>query len=237
MLYQPYPHNWPTFTPRDKLADWFESYAVAQDLSVWKKSVIEGRPIYHDDTQRWDVTINRDGQKVDIHPAHIVMATGTLGDPLVPDFKNRDLFKGIIRHSSQYQGGAEYAGKKVLVVGAGNSSIDICQDLCFHKAQVTMIQRSSSCVVSAANFARNFAAFWLDGVPVEYGDFKFGTQPLGHLKKLMQRKTDAMWEEEKELHAKLRKGGVALNMGPEGQGLVLRVFERSGGKPTFYRNE
>ena len=231
VLYSPYPTNWPTFTPRDKLADWLESYATAQDLVVWTKSTVDGQPIYHSDTGKWEVSINHDGRKVQIQPVHIVMATGTLGDPYLPSFASQGTFSGATFHASQYQGGAQYAGKKVVLVGAGNTSIDLCQDLVVHKAaEVTMVQRSSTCVTSGDKVAEKLAHFWPEGVPVEYGDFNFGSLPLGHFKKLMIAQTDAMWEEEKELHDKLRKGGLALNMGPEGQGQLLRVWERGGGK-------
>ena len=33
--YLPFPDHWPVFTPKDKLADWFESYAAAMELNVW----------------------------------------------------------------------------------------------------------------------------------------------------------------------------------------------------------
>ncbi|OSX58691.1 hypothetical protein POSPLADRAFT_1049391 [Postia placenta MAD-698-R-SB12] len=41
LLYQPFPENWPTFSPRDKLADWMDQYAVSQDLVVWTDSEIK----------------------------------------------------------------------------------------------------------------------------------------------------------------------------------------------------
>ncbi|TCD67151.1 hypothetical protein EIP91_000436 [Steccherinum ochraceum] len=230
MLYQPYPHNWPLFTPRDKVAEWLEAYAATQDLVIWTNSHIDGRPRYHDGRRKWEVNINRGGQRITIHPAHIVMATGTFGDPILPQLKDQQSFTGTTLHAAHYQGGALYAGKRVVVVGAGNSGIDICQDLCFHGAKsVAMIQRSSSCVVSGDKTAEALRRVWEDGLPVEVGDFKFGATSLGQLKKFMQTQTDVMWENEKELYAKLRKGGVALNMGPEGEGQLLLIWERGGG--------
>ncbi|THH32241.1 hypothetical protein EUX98_g1948 [Antrodiella citrinella] len=213
VLYQPYPSNWPFFIPKDKLADWHKSH-----------------PIYHDDKANWDVTINRDGQQVTIHPAHIIVATGTLGKPADFTLPFQDHFSGTILHGSKYQGGAPYTGKRVIVVGAGNSSIDICQDLCFHNTKsVTMIQRSSTCVHSSAFVEENQTRIWPDGEPVEVGDFKLGAVGPGLSKKIMQGKTAEMWERDKEMHDKLRKGGFALNMGVGGGGQVSLVWERGGG--------
>lgn len=230
LLYHPFPKNWPFYTPKEKLADWLESYASLQDLIVWTKSDLAGKPVYHDNQGKWDVTINRDSHRVTIHPAHIVMAIGTVGEPREVTLPNQEKFAGTTLHASRYQGGVQYTNKRVVVIGAGNSSIDICQDLVFHKVKsVTMVQRSSTCVASGEITAENLMRFWPDGRPAEVGDFDFGSMPLGWLKKVMQRQTAEMWESQKELHNKLRKGGLALNMGPEDQGQLLLIWERGGG--------
>jgi len=235
LLYHPFPKNWPFYTPKEKLADWLESYASLQDLIVWTKSDLAGKPVYHDNQGKWDVTINRDSHRVTIHPAHIVMAIGTVGEPREVTLPNQEKFAGTTLHASRYQGGVQYTNKRVVVIGAGNSSIDICQDLVFHKVKsVTMVQRSSTCVASGEITAENLMRFWPDGRPAEVGDFDFGSMPLGWLKKVMQRQTAEMWESQKELHNKLRKGGLALNMGPEDQGQLLLIWERGGGYCKFY---
>ena len=194
---------------------------------------MEGKPVYHDNQRKWDVTINRNGKKVTIHPSHIVLASGTLGEPLVPKLDNLEKFKGVTMHAASYQGGAPFTGKRVVVIGAGNSSVDVCQDLCFQKAaSVTMVQRTSTCVVSGATVEHHVLAFWPKGVPAAYGDFKFGTMPLGQVKKLMATQKDVMWESEKEMFAKLQKGGIALNMGSDDSGYISLVWERLGGGST-----
>ncbi|CAL1707713.1 unnamed protein product [Somion occarium] len=205
MLYQPYPSNWPLYTPRDKIADWLETYALNQDLVVWTNSQIQGRPKYNEDTGKWEIVIDHDNTVRTIYPSHVVVATGTLG-------------------------AKPFVGKKVVVVGAGNTSIDICQDLCTHKAaSITMIQRSSSVVVSSPNVTKHIFEDWAPGVPVEVGDFKFGTVPFGLRKKVMQGLQAEMWKEEEELHAKLGEKGVSLWMGPEGEGQFIMVYGRGGG--------
>ncbi|KAJ7049329.1 hypothetical protein C8F01DRAFT_1265524 [Mycena amicta] len=46
LLYQSFPTNWPIFTSRDKLANWLESYAAAQDLIVWTSSTLLPTPTF-----------------------------------------------------------------------------------------------------------------------------------------------------------------------------------------------
>lgn len=230
MLYQSYPTNWPEFTPRDRLGDWLELYVTMQDLVVWTSAEMKGRPTYSTETNDWDVTIFREGFEVKLRPAHIVLATGTLGERNIPDVPDIELFQGQVLHSQDYMGGAPYAGQRTVIIGAGNSSIDVCQDLVLNGAgSVTMIQRSSTCVMSREYIARRQRAVFPENVPMEVSDFKAASMPFGLLKKLNIADQQAAWEEDKELHDKLRKGGVKLNMGPEGEGLYLLVMERGGG--------
>lgn len=229
MLYHPYPDNWPEYTPRDKLADWLELYATIQDLVVWTSAEFKGRPTYDHDSKDWDVTVIREGFEVKLRPAHIILATGTLGEPNVPDIPGMEHFAGEVP--------APTTTTRLPTKGAapGNScecrtSIDVCQDLVLRGAQaVTMIQRSSTCVMSRDYIGRMQRAGFPEGISLDVADFKFSSFPLGLLRKLMIADQQSAWDAEKELHDKLRKGGVKLNMGPEGQGLPILVTERGTG--------
>lgn len=207
-----------------------ETYAISQDLVVWNNSQPVDRPFYDPNTKRWTVTVDHEGTDVVLHPAHIVVATGTLGAPYMPSLPGREAFKGTVMHSVEYRDPKDFVGQHVVIIGAGNSSIDICQDLATTgAASVTMIQRSSTCVVSRSNVGKELSRAWPPGVPVDVSDFKVGSVPLGYMKQAMMSHQDQIWAGEQELHAKLRKGGVKLNIGPEGQGQFLLVFERGGG--------
>ena len=159
------------------------------------------------------------------------MATGVLGAPQEPNIADRHLFKGITMPSCQYKNAYPFKGKDVVVIGAGNSSIDICQDSVVVGAKsVTMVQRSSTCVTSRSNVARNMNKNWPDGEPSEVGDFRFGSTPLGMLREYTINHQEETWADDKELHNKLKKGGMKLHIGSEGQGQFIMVFERAGGK-------
>ncbi|KAI0327782.1 FAD/NAD-P-binding domain-containing protein [Cubamyces sp. BRFM 1775] len=230
LLYQPYPSNWPEFTPRDKMADWLEQYATTQDLVVWTNAELKVKPVYHPETKDWDVTILREGFDVKLRPSHIVLATGTLGEPHIPVVPEVERFQGPIMHSLQYGGGIPYAGKRVVVIGAGNSSIDICQDLALNgAASVTMVQRSSTCVLTREYVCDFLRAAFPEDVPLPVSDLKWGSLPVGLLRKLTIAEQQSAWHANKELHEKLKKAGVRLSMGSEGQGIYLLSLERLGG--------
>lgn len=231
MLYQAFPKNWPTFTPRDKLANWLEQYAESQDIVVWTDSRPLPTPTYDFSSKKWTVTIDRAGHRIVLHPSHVVLAAGTLGAPRIPqNIRNKDRFSGLSFHSSVYAGGRDFAGKRVVVIGAGNTSADICQDLSFHgAASVTMVQRSQTCIVKAATINAGIAAGWPEDASTDICDFKFSAKPVGMFKKMLAENEKENWEREKDIHEGLVRAGMKLHMG-DGAGPFPIVFERFGGR-------
>ncbi len=59
----------------------------------------------------------------------ILNATGTWENPLIPDVEGRNEFRGEQIHSADYQNASEFIGKKVLVVGEGNSGAQILAEV------------------------------------------------------------------------------------------------------------
>lgn len=64
--------------------------------------------------------------------AGVMIANGTLSEPNLPEFPGT--FAGELIHSSQYRHPSQFAGKRVLIVGAGNSGCDIAVDAIHHGA-------------------------------------------------------------------------------------------------------
>jgi cation diffusion facilitator CzcD-associated flavoprotein CzcO len=62
----------------------------------------------------------------------VISATGTWTAPQIPHFEGQSDFQGPLVHSAHYHGPETYAGKRVLVVGAGNSGAQILDDLVDH---------------------------------------------------------------------------------------------------------
>ena len=71
---------------------------------------------------------------------------------------------------------------------------------------------------------------------MEASDLRWASIPNGLQKKMSIASQDYMWESQKELHDKLRKGGIKLNMGPEGEGLYIMTLGRLGGMPCAFRS-
>lgn len=235
-LYQRYPQNWPLHTPKEKLADWIESYANCQDLTVWlnSKPVDGSIPIYDGDAKRWTITIDRAGQHVTLFPAHIVLCIGTVGTRIVPHVKNQDVFKGTVIHGADYKSPVPFTNKRVVVVGAGNTAGDICLDLSVCADTITMVQRSKSTLVPVEVVRTILTRFWPDdgSVPTEVADFKFSSAPLNLLRQLSRLNKaggGGSGGRYAELYRGLREKGMIVDDGEDGEGIAFQVLERFGG--------
>ena len=74
----------------------------------------------------------------------LVLANGIYNDPIVPAFADMAVYNGRVVHSSRYTNATElgWVGKKVLVVGWGNSGSEIALDCVEHGALPTLLARS-----------------------------------------------------------------------------------------------
>ncbi|MEM8951838.1 MAG: NAD(P)/FAD-dependent oxidoreductase, partial [Pseudomonadota bacterium] len=146
--YMPFPPNWPVYIPKDKLANWFAFYAEAMELNFWTGHELVGAT-YDEARQTWSASLRRaDGSVHRLQPRHIVMATGVSGVPNWPALLGLSDFGGEVVHSSQYGDGEAWCGKSAVVIGTGNSGHDVAQDLASSGADVTLVQRSSTLIVS-----------------------------------------------------------------------------------------
>lgn len=74
---------------------------------------------------------------------YVVAATGENGEGVIPKIPGLvESFEGEYLHSSEYKNGDRFAGKDVLVVGCGNSGMEIAYDLSKCNAKVFIVVRS-----------------------------------------------------------------------------------------------
>ena len=73
---------------------------------------------------------------------YAVIATGYDAVPCTPDWPGRGSFAGELIHASEFRAAAHYSGRDVLIVGAGNTGIDIAGHLLDAGARVTLAMRT-----------------------------------------------------------------------------------------------
>ncbi len=230
--YLPFPDAWPVYVPKDKLANWFESYVDTMEINFWTSTEFVGAR--YDPTARcWSATVLRDGAERVLAPRHIVMATGVSGIPNVPDIPGIEDFAGQVLHSSTYREGADQAGRRALVIGTGNSGHDVAQDLHSYGAAVTMVQRSPTTVVQVEPTAQRVYALYTEGPPTADCDLLFAATPYPVLVQGYQQLTEQARVEDRELREGLRRIGFRTDDGPDETGYQMKYLRRGGG---YYLN-
>lgn len=236
MPYLKFPAQWPKFTPKDKLAEFFEAYATLLELNVWVKTRVISTT-WSDMRREWDVVLQRtleDGttETRTLHPAHIIQATGHAGPKHMPVIKGMECFRGSIAHSTEFSCAMPNGqGKKAIVVGSSNSAHDIAQDFYEQGYDVTMIQRSSTLVISS-NFRNSEGLkglFTEDGPPTEDADLLVWGLPM-ELFKTQQRKVCELQNKyDAELLEGLARVGFNLDRGVDDSGYMMKYLHRGGG--------
>ena len=232
--YLPFPANWPVFSPKDKIGDWLEFYTRVMEVPYWSKTTCLSAS-FDDSAQTWTVDVDRDGERITLHPSHLVLATGMSGKPSVPTLPGQDVFRGDQHHSSAHPGPDRYVGKKAVVVGSNNSAHDICKALYENGVDVTMVQRSSTHIVKSDSLMeiglgdlyseRAVAA----GMTTEKADLTFASLPYRILHEFQIPIYDAIRERDKTFYAKLAAAGFELDWGDDDSGLFMKYLRRGSG--------
>jgi hypothetical protein len=234
MPYLEFPPTWPLFTPKDKLADWFESYAKLMDLNIWMGTSVRSAR-FSEDTGSWTVQLRLpDNSTRVLKPTHFVLATGHSGEPHMPRFEGMDTFGGTVYHTSLHQDAADFgdlSGKKVVVVGTGNSGHDIAQDYQQKGADVTMVQRGATVVVSVdKGVMPTFKGLYDDkSPPTEDADIYMFSCPWKVKFALDGVHTSAWRKEAAGLIDGLTSAGFALRYGSGSEGLYKQYITVGGG--------
>ena len=128
----PMPDDYPDYPHHRLMCEYFRSYARHFDLNeniIFNTSVewLERA----DDHSGWDVKLSSGETR---HYRGVIICNGHLWDARYPDFPGE--FSGESMHSQQFKTPEILTGKRVLVVGAGNSGCDIAVEAVHHAARV-----------------------------------------------------------------------------------------------------
>ena len=93
-----------------------------------------------DNARRFEALDIETGDKQFFQCRALVSATGTWGNPFIPQYANSALYEGQQIHSAYYRTPAAFTGKKVLIVGGGNSAAQILAEISYvaHTTWVTL---------------------------------------------------------------------------------------------------
>jgi len=228
--YMRFPEGWPTYIPKDRIANWLESYVDAMDINFWTETSFEGAE-WDAAAHCWSARLKlADGSERVMRPRHIVMATSVSGAPNIPEIPTLDRFEGPVLHSSQFSAGKDWRGKRVYIFGTGTSAHDIAQDLEGNGAEVTIIQRSPTLVVNIEPSAQLYDGIYQgEGPSHEDRDLMNVATPFPVARISHKIITDKVREIDKPLLDGLEKAGFRLDFGEGGTGWPLKYRTRGGG--------
>ncbi|MGW6034086.1 flavin-containing monooxygenase [Gordonia terrae] len=232
--YLPFPDNWPVFAPKDKIGDWLEFYTKVMEVPYWSKTTCLSAE-YDEAEARWTVEVDRDGERLTLHPTQLVLATGMSGKPAVPSVPGQDVFAGEQHHSSAHPGPDGYVGKKVVVIGSNNSAHDICKALVDNGVDATMVQRSSTHIVKSDSL-RSIALGSLyseeavaSGMTTKKADLTFASLPYRIMHQFQVPVYDQIREQDKDFYDRLEAAGFQLDFGDDDSGLFMKYLRRGSG--------
>jgi dimethylaniline monooxygenase (N-oxide forming) len=133
---QLFPDHWDMHRYLKAYADQF---GVSERVR-FHSEVVAVRPLFEPGAEpaRWEVELVG-GERAEFDA--VLCATGHLTKPLhVPEI--RDPFEGQYLHSHHYRAPEDFVGKRICVVGVGNSAVDIASDVCVNSPNTVLVARS-----------------------------------------------------------------------------------------------
>jgi cation diffusion facilitator CzcD-associated flavoprotein CzcO len=128
------PRTYPTYPSRAQVVEYLEGYAAQFGI----------QPVFNTTVRKvgrngslWSVETGQTSLSAPV----VVMATGWADFPYCPAWPGSDIFRGSCIHSSEYRNTSPYTGKRVLVVGFGNSGGEIALELAMAHIDTTLAVR------------------------------------------------------------------------------------------------
>lgn len=138
----PMPPDMPDFPNGERLVRHMNTYADEFGLREHIRLNTSVAGLAREPGGRWRVTLET-GQS-STHRA-VILASGRIGEPIWPDFNGS--FAGRILHAGEFTDPGELAGQRVIVIGFGNSAVDIACEVSRHARQTYLSIRTGGWVV------------------------------------------------------------------------------------------
>lgn len=133
-----------TFSPQSEI--WAYLHRVTEQLDLLRHFVFNQDVLgagWSDEQQRWHITTSAG----EWHASALVLASGALSDPVVPDFEGLSSFEGRVFHSAQWDHSFVFENARVAVIGTGASAIQFVPRIQPRVAQLHVFQRSAPWVL------------------------------------------------------------------------------------------
>ncbi|MEU8380289.1 SDR family NAD(P)-dependent oxidoreductase [Streptosporangium sp. NPDC048865] len=136
----PMPSEWPDYPTRAQMLEYLRSYAARFGVGERFRfgTTLESARRAGDG---WELELTGPEGPYRETVEHLVVANGHNHEPRLPEPPYPGTFTGTESHAHDYVTPAGFAGKRVLVVGTGNSAMDIAAELADHASAVLLSAR------------------------------------------------------------------------------------------------
>lgn len=164
--FMPFPAHYPRYVPRKLLIEYMEAYAKKFSLVPYFNQPAQS--IRRED----DFWITETPDAI-YKSKKIIVATGYNHSPLNPKWEGMENFQGQVLHSKDYRNGKSFLGKRVLVVGIGNTGGEIAIDLFESGAKVSICVRGPVRIVprEILGTPMQYSALLFSFLPPSIGDY------------------------------------------------------------------
>ncbi|XP_030448272.2 indole-3-pyruvate monooxygenase YUCCA2 [Syzygium oleosum] len=139
----PFPKDFPTYPTKQQFVAYLDSYTERFNLRLVFNQTVT-RAEFDQSSQCWRVkSSGLKEEETEYSSRWLIVATGENAKELVPQFEGMSDFGGPILHTSSYKSGEMFCGKRVLVIGCGNSGMEVSLDLCNFNACPSLAVRDS----------------------------------------------------------------------------------------------
>ncbi|CAH9074184.1 unnamed protein product [Cuscuta europaea] len=144
--FMPFPRSFPAYPSKRLFIRYLEAYAHRFHIRpLFRRTVVSAEyrgGLWRVKAQLQQHEEEEEKEKEEEYVCRwVVVATGENAEAVAPSIQGAEDFGGPMIHTSSYKSGMGFGGKKVLVVGCGNSGMEVCLDLCSHGAAPALAVR------------------------------------------------------------------------------------------------
>ena len=141
--HMPFPESYPRFISKNQFVSYLDDYVSHFKISPLYRRCVELAK-FDEASKKWIVKARNldSGEVEEFTGRFLAVASGEASNPYTPEIEGLDTFPGDVLHSTQFRNGKTFRDQNVLVVGSGNSGMEIALDLANHGAKTSIVVRS-----------------------------------------------------------------------------------------------
>ncbi|KAK4724308.1 hypothetical protein R3W88_027087 [Solanum pinnatisectum] len=179
--FMPHATSSPKYLSKNEFIQYLDEYVEHFNIKPKFQTCVE-LAFYNNEENKWNVKSRKvDSGEMKLYACDfLILATGENNEGYIPNVVGIENFKGNIIHSSDYKSGEQYKDKKVLVIGSGNSGMEIAFDLSNYGSHTSIVVRSPIHVVTREMvhigmvLLKYLPISLVDTMIAKFAKFKFG---------------------------------------------------------------